>query len=145
DTQQRRVARFRRAVSAALVTLVVIATATAALAWNQRQTAIDRQRQAVSRDLLSQAELRRNIDPRGALQRAVAAYRITPTIEHEATTSIVNTFIATGYAGSLVAHQDSVRAAAFASDGRTLATASGDGMVVLWDVADRQAPRQLGQ
>jgi eukaryotic-like serine/threonine-protein kinase len=66
-------------------------------------------------------------------------------VENEAVTNIVNTFIATGYSGSLTAHQGfAVCAVAYSPDGRTLATAGGDGMAVLWDVTDRQPPRQLG-
>ena len=34
---------------------------------------------------------------------------------------------------------------AFAPDGRTVATGSWDGTVILWDLADRTGPRRIGQ
>ncbi|CAI7980407.1 hypothetical protein FRAHR75_70099 [Frankia sp. Hr75.2] len=37
-----------------------------------------------------------------------------------------------------------MRSAAFATDGRMLATGSDDRSVQLWDMADRGAPRPLG-
>ena len=44
----------------------------------------------------------------------------------------------------LTGHTDAVSAVAFAPDGRTLATASADRTVLLWDVTDPARPRRLG-
>ena len=52
-----------------------------------------------------------------------------------------------GPAGSgdpLTGHTDAVYAVAFAPDGHTLATASADSTVLLWDVTDPTQPRRLG-
>ncbi len=45
----------------------------------------------------------------------------------------------------LTGHTDAVSAVAFAPDGRTLATASDDETVLLWDVRDPARPRRLGE
>jgi eukaryotic-like serine/threonine-protein kinase len=45
----------------------------------------------------------------------------------------------------MTAHCSGVSVVAFPPDGRTLATTSGDQTVILWDVSDRNRPRQLGQ
>ncbi len=44
----------------------------------------------------------------------------------------------------LTSHTSWVESVAFAPDGRTLASANGDGTVRLWDVSDRSTPRPLG-
>jgi WD40 repeat protein len=139
--QQRRTARFRLGIVATIVASLAVASS-AAFAWDQRQAAIDNERiavalqkQAITRKLLSQAELIRNTDPRAALQLAVAAHRITPM--NEGITNIINTFIATGYAGSFTIHKDGVSRVVFAPNGRTLAAVDKKRAgVILWDMAD---------
>jgi WD40 repeat protein len=45
----------------------------------------------------------------------------------------------------LTSHTSPVYSVAFAPDGRTLTSASGDNTVILWDLADPAQPRRLGQ
>lgn len=48
-------------------------------------------------------------------------------------------------AGSVTGHKGSVRAAAIAPDGRTLAYGGTDGKIYLWDIGVPSVPRQIGQ
>ena len=130
--------RRRRAITV----LLVLALAGAGIVLIQQRAAQEQQRIATARQLVAQAEAVRETDPRTALQLGIAAQRIHPGDETQS--SLAAILINNPYAGTLTGHTSLVSSVAFAPDGQTLASASDEGMVVLWDLADRDRPRRLG-
>ena len=135
---------LRRGRSTAILsTLLVLAVLAAGVAFVQQRTAADGQRLAISRQLLAQADTAlRQGDSRMALRLGEAASRIHSDPETEA--GLVSTVLSTHYSSSLEGHADGVLAEAFSPDGHTLATASADQTVRLWNVSDPAHPRPLG-
>ncbi|MGH3837275.1 MAG: TIR domain-containing protein [Pseudonocardiaceae bacterium] len=133
----------RRRVTTVLSVLLILALVAAGVAVVQQRLAQERQRIATAHDLVAQADVARDNDPRTALQLGIAAERIHP--DAQARASLVNTLTATPYAGTLTGHTDDVNAVAFSPDGTTVATASFDDTVILWDVTNPTRPRSLGQ
>ncbi len=131
-------ARFRRARAFVVLSILLVAAlvATAIAVVNQRQ-AENQQRIANAQSLAAQADAIRDRDPRLALRLALAAERINA--DNRTRASLIDTLTATRYAGTLT---DSGFAAAFSPDSRTVATASSEGGLILWDTADR---RQIGE
>ncbi|HZM81697.1 MAG TPA: TIR domain-containing protein [Candidatus Limnocylindrales bacterium] len=119
------------------------AEAAAAEAERQRRIAESQLRLATARQLVAKADSVRDNDPRTALMLGIAARQVNPDGETQA--SLVNTLTATRYRGTLSGHTDSVGAVAFSPDGRTLATGSDDGTVILWNMNGQAADRRLGQ
>jgi len=136
--------RYRRGrATTVLSVLLVLALAAAGFAGIQQRTAEDRQRIAIARQLVAQADDSRDTDPRIALQLGIAAQRIYPG--SEAQSSLVNTLTTTRYAGTLISHNGPVSAVAFSpADRNMLVTGSGDGTVILWNVTDLTRPHPLG-
>ena len=133
----RRDRRRRRRASTVLSVLLTLAVAAASLAFIQQRAAQQQQRIATARQLITQAEAARDTTPRTALLLGIAAYQLDPGAETQA--SLLNTLTATHYAGTLTGHTGPVLWVAFSPDGRTLATGSSQGTVILWDMADRAA------
>jgi WD40 repeat protein len=132
----------RRRATTILSVLLILALAAAGIAVKQQRNAEEGHRIATARQLVAQANAARDTDPRTALQLGLAAHRIHPDGETHA--SLVNTLTSTHYANNLTGHRETVYSVAFAPDGRTLATGSGDDTVILWDLTDPARPRQLG-
>ena len=130
---QRRERRRRSRTVAALSVLLVLALTAAGLAIWQQQVARDGQRSATVRNMIAQAEAARARDPRTALRLGAAAYQLDHSRQAEA--SLLETLTSTPFTGRLDANAGALTGAAFAADGRTLATADGDGSVILWDLA----------
>ncbi|MBV9142433.1 MAG: TIR domain-containing protein [Pseudonocardiales bacterium] len=136
--------RFRRRrVTTILSVLLVLALSAAGIAIFQQRAAEEQQRIATARQLVAQADATRDTDPRTALRLGIAAQRIHPDGETQA--SLVNTLTTTHYAGTLTGLNSPVSAVAFSPHGPTLATGHGDGSVVLWDLTNPASPRRLGQ
>ncbi len=113
--------RFRRGRSTAVLSvLLVLAVAAAGIAIIQQSAAEEQQRVATARQLVAQANVVQDTDPRSALLFSIAAQRIHADAETQ--WSLVNTLTTTRYTGTLTGHGESVLSVAFSPDGYTLST-----------------------
>lgn len=131
--QARRQARLRQGMLATLVVLLVLAVGAGVLAYQQRAGALGQERVARSRALALQSASMAAGQPERSMLLAAEAYRTAPTAE--ARGALLSTQ-AQPFVARLGGHAGPVNAVAFAPDGRTLATGSSDGTVVVQRVAD---------
>ena len=134
--------RFRRRRTIIVLSvLLALAVLVAGFALIQQRIAQHRGDVAVSRQVAGQALQLRGTNPALAAQLALAAYRLVPT--HDARGSLLSV-TADPYAIRLTGHTSIVHSVTFSPDGRTLATASADGTVRLWDIHSLHHPALLG-
>jgi WD40 repeat protein len=133
---RRRTVWISRSAVAALVVLAVLAAWTAVVARQQRD-------EAVFQQVLAEADRVQYTDPSLSAQLDLVAHRLRPDDEgtHDRLVSIVNAPLAT----PLLGHTGAVYLTTFSPDGHTLATASYDRTVRLWDVTDPTRPKPLGK
>ena len=145
-TASRRVERRRsRTLLAAALLAMVISLAFAGLALYQRNVAVEEERIATARQLLAQAGAVRDTDTHTALMFGIAAEDVHP--DDQTRSELLNTVLGTNMMVSLPGNSGSAfrTSFAFARGGRTLATASYDGKVDLWDWATLGHPSLVGQ
>ncbi|MBB5956441.1 WD40 repeat protein/energy-coupling factor transporter ATP-binding protein EcfA2 [Saccharothrix tamanrassetensis] len=136
STQYRRRALWgRRSAVAVVVVLAIIAVTAAVLAVRQRDDAVFRQ-------VVAEADRLLESDPSLSAQLYLVAHRMRPQ-DKEVYTRILSTQ-GTPLATQLVGHEGAVYLTSFSRDGNTLATASYDATVRLWDLRDRDNPKPLG-
>ncbi|EST28963.1 AAA family ATPase [Streptomyces roseochromogenus] len=133
---RKRTVWISRAAVAALVVLALVAGVSAVIAWQQRDDAVFEQ-------VLAEADRVQHTDPSLAAQLDLVAHRLRPDDEgtYSRLISIVNAPLATPLSG----HTGAVYLTTFSPDGKTLATASYDRTVRLWNVADPSRPKPLGK
>ncbi|MFI0898580.1 hypothetical protein [Streptomyces sp. NPDC020983] len=137
----KRTARVRRAVTAVLVTLALLASGAAALAFEQRGKALDERNTAIFSQITAEADRLRTTDTSLAAQLDLVAYRMRPNDDLRAhlvsgAGQPLSTPLASGIGG--------IVSVAVAPDGRTMATGSSHNAIQLWNIADPVHPAKLG-
>ncbi|MFJ9815928.1 AAA family ATPase [Streptomyces sp. NPDC101151] len=133
---RKRTVLISRGAVATLVVLAVLAAGSAVVAWQQRDDAVFEQ-------VLAEADRVQHTDPSLAAQLDLVAHRLRP--DDEGTFSRLISIVNAPLATPLLGHTGAVYLTSFSPDGKTLATASYDRTVRLWNVADRSRPRPLGK
>ena len=133
--QRRRSTWARRAAVSVVVVLALIAGTAAVLAVRERD-------EAVFRGVVAEANRLQASDPSLSAQLDLVSHRMRPE-DQDVYTRLVSTETSP-LATPLTGHTGAVYLTTFSPDGRTLATASYDNTVRLWDVSDRKNPKPLG-
>ncbi len=125
-----RTTRRLRVLVTSLAGLLALALTATTVAYWQRQSALDAQREGLSRQLAAQSAALLDSDTDLASLLAIKAYRTSPT--REATRSLYAA-AAVPLERRLTGHAETVSALVYSPDGKTLASGAYDGTVRLWD------------
>ncbi|GAA4003160.1 WD40 repeat domain-containing protein [Streptomyces plumbiresistens] len=133
---RRRTVWISRGAVSALVVLSLVAVGAALIAWQQRNDAVFEQ-------VVAEADRVQYTDPSLSAQLDLVAHDLRPGDEgtNNRLVAIVNAPLAT----PLLGHTGAVYLTSFSPSGHTLATASYDRTVRLWDVRNPTHPKPLGK
>ncbi|MEU9608820.1 hypothetical protein [Streptomyces sp. NPDC048057] len=141
--RERRAARRRRSAVALLAVLTLIASLAAVVAFEQRGQARDQRDAAVFNQVTATADQLRSTQASLAAHLGLAAHRMRPDDEGPATRLVDDAN--RPLSSRLNGHQGTIRSVVFSRDGRSLATAGGDGTVRLWNTTDPTRTAPLGK
>ncbi|MGW7166818.1 nSTAND1 domain-containing NTPase [Streptomyces sp. NPDC054884] len=136
----RRRVRQQRMGVVVLTVLLALALLAGATVFEQRTSADEQRRTALSQAMAARSAQLAFGQPEASMLLAEAAYRTSRTTE--ARSALLSTQ-AGAFAGRLTGHHKAVNSVVFGPGRRLLASASSDGTVRLWDVAARRAVAEL--
>ncbi|WP_187280596.1 PD40 domain-containing protein [Microbispora sp. CSR-4] len=140
--QQRRAVRLRTGTIAVLTVLSLVASTAAVFASQQQREALQQRDLAIYNRVVAEADQLGDTDGSLSAQLTLVAHRMRPGDEtYTRLLTTENTALSTPLTG----HASSVNTVAFSPDGHTLASASGDGSVRLWNVSDPARAVPLGR
>ena len=139
---EQRATRRRRTAVAALAVLTLVSAGTAGLAVYSNSQAVSERDQAITNQVVAEAEQLQSTDPSLAAQLDLVARHLDPTPDNTSrllgTANIPLSNPLTGPIGPL-------SSVAFSPDGHTLAAGSADGTIWLWNVTDPAHATQIGR
>lgn len=131
---QQKATRRLRALVAGLAVGLVAALGGAGATWAARVDAEHERQAALSRQLAAESQLSRDADPRGAMLRALRAWRASPT--DEAKDALVSASMPTPPVTADFG--DSAHSVDLSHDGELMAVGHSDNDIALWDISDHR-------
>jgi WD40 repeat protein len=135
DRDRRRTTRRLRGFVAGLATLLVVALAAGGVAVVAQADADQAREEAESRQLAAESLSESLVDPVGAMRKAVDGWHTSPTVEARGALLSATMLVYPSMFDSGLGQAQTVDAN---PDGSLVAAGSGDGKVVVWDVAARK-------
>ncbi|ONI82939.1 hypothetical protein ALI144C_17955 [Actinosynnema sp. ALI-1.44] len=136
DRERRRRTRRLQGLSAGLAVLLVAALVAGALALIARNEAEQGRQDALSRQKAAESRAEAEVNPVGALRKAVEGWHANPTTE--ARGALLSAPLIT-YPSAFSSGLSNVSTVDVSPDGGLIAIGSGDGKFVLWDTRARKA------
>ncbi|MCP2256396.1 WD40 repeat [Streptoalloteichus tenebrarius] len=140
DREEKRGVRRLRRLVATLTVLFLLAVAATIYAVRTQRDVVEQRNVAISRKVAIEASALRTTNPELAAQLALAAFRLSPTVE--ARSSLLASY-ASPHASFLTRDPHLPESVALSPDARTLVTTGRDRMTRLWDVSDVANPTSL--
>ncbi|SMD25460.1 WD40 repeat domain-containing serine/threonine protein kinase [Kibdelosporangium aridum] len=134
DRERRRRTRRLQGAVAGLAVLLVAALVAGVLALVARNEAEQGRRDALSRQLAAESQAQAEVNPVGAMRKAVESWRASPTVE--ARGALLSAPLIT-YPSAFTTGLSNVSAVDVSPDGALVAVGSGGGKIVVWDVRKR--------